>query len=147
MLNFVAICKGINTTPGTSVLATVANSCCVQICQQLLLVFGWARRAARMPSYYVRMVGHSRSSRSKKLNGCSGHKWISLSIRPGDWTAGYMWYTYIAAASAAAQSPELIWYKIEKTLNKTYTRLKSFLQRFQICSSQNPSCYGMESTS
>ena len=45
-----------------------------------------------------------------------------------------------------AQCPELILNKIGKTFNKTYTGLKSFLQRFQICFSQNPSCKGMEST-
>ena len=45
------------------------------------------------------------------------------------------------------QWAEMILNKIEKTFNKTYTGLKSFLQRFQICFSQNPSCKGMESTS
>ena len=44
------------------------------------------------------------------------------------------------------QCPEIILNKIEKTFNKTYTGLKSFLQRFQICFSQNPSCRGMEFT-
>ena len=46
-----------------------------------------------------------------------------------------------------AQCHGIILNKIEKTFNKTYTGLKSFLQRFQICFSQNPSCKGMESTS
>ena len=46
-----------------------------------------------------------------------------------------------------AQSPEMILNKIEKTFNETYIELKSFLQRFQICFSQNPSRKGMESTS
>ena len=45
-----------------------------------------------------------------------------------------------------SQCPEMILNKIEKTFNKTYTGLKSFLQRFQICFSQNPSCKGWEST-
>ena len=35
--------------------------------------------------------------------------------------------------SAPSQCPEIILNKIEKTFNKTYTGLKSFLQRFQIC--------------
>ena len=47
----------------------------------------------------------------------------------------------------SSQCPEMILNKIEKTFYKTYTGLKSFLQRFQICFSQNPSCKGMESTS
>ena len=45
------------------------------------------------------------------------------------------------------QCAEMILNKIEKTFNKTFTGLKSFLQRFQICFSQNPSCKGTESTS
>ena len=47
----------------------------------------------------------------------------------------------------ATQCAEMILNKVEKTFNKTYTGLKSFLQRFQICFSQNPSCKGVESTS
>ena len=46
-----------------------------------------------------------------------------------------------------SQCPEIILNEIEKTFNKTYIELKSFLQRFQIRFSQNPSCKGMESTS
>ena len=34
---------------------------------------------------------------------------------------------------AVTQCPEMILNKIEKVFNKTYTGLKSFLQRFQIC--------------
>ena len=45
------------------------------------------------------------------------------------------------------QCTYMILNKIEKTFNKTFTGLKNFLQRFQICFSQNPSCKGMESTS
>ena len=47
---------------------------------------------------------------------------------------------------AVPQCPDMILNKIEKTFNKTYTGLKSFLQRFQICFFfQIPSCKGMES--
>ena len=35
------------------------------------------------------------------------------------------------------QCPEMILNKFEKTFNKTYTGLMSFLQRFQICFAQN----------
>ena len=45
------------------------------------------------------------------------------------------------------QCPDMILNIIEKTNNKTYTGLKRFLQRFQMCFSQNPSCKGMGSTS
>ena len=48
---------------------------------------------------------------------------------------------------ATAQCTEMILNKIEKTSNKTYTGFKSFLQRLEICFSQNPSCKGMESIS
>ena len=46
-----------------------------------------------------------------------------------------------------SQCDKMILNKTEKTLNKTYTGLKSFFQKFQICFSQNPSCKGKESTS
>ena len=46
-----------------------------------------------------------------------------------------------------AQCPEMILNRFEKTFNKTYTGLKSFLQRLHIYFFQNPSCKGMESTS
>jgi len=43
--------------------------------------------------------------------------------------------------------PEMIFNKIEKKIKKTYTGLKSLIQRFQICFSQNLSCMGVEYTS
>ena len=49
--------------------------------------------------------------------------------------------------SNISQCPEMTLNEIEKTFNKTYTGKKSFLQRFQICFSQNPGCKGVESTS
>ena len=56
-------------------------------------------------------------------------------------------YVRIFVFIKVSQCPEMILNKIEKTFNKTYTGLKSFFQRFQICFSQNPSCKGTESTS
>ena len=44
------------------------------------------------------------------------------------------------------QCPEMILNKIEKTFNKTYKGLMTFLQRFQVCFSQNSSCKVVEST-
>jgi len=45
------------------------------------------------------------------------------------------------------ECPEMIFNKIEKKTKKTYTALKSLIQRFQICFSQNLSCKGVEYTS
>ena len=63
------------------------------------------------------------------------HNWSSSSINRAQ------------CSVVRSQCPEMLLNKIEKTFNNTYTGLKNFLQRFQICFSQNPSCKGMESTS
>ena len=49
---------------------------------------------------------------------------------------------FVTAKTNESQCPEMILIQIEKTFNKTYTGLKSFLQRCQICFSQNPSSKG-----
>ena len=66
-------------------------------------------------------------------------------------TVGFKGFCYfeipMQMADDLSKCPEMILNKIEKTFNKAYSGLKSFLQRFQICFSQNPSSKGMESTS
>ena len=69
---------------------------------------------------------------------------ISLHLFAQWWEIGIF---HLRNLSNVTQCAEMILNKIEKTFNKSYTGLKSFLQRFQICFSQNPSCKGMESTS